>query len=303
MPRLKLTWPVRPFKINQHFAENYPCVRDFGLPTQNIVMGGANTCPPGYDKLYPHFDMAGHNGTDLAAGRQPVYAAAAGTVIEQQLVESRGLGLGIVTDEPVDLDCGTFHAKLRYWHLASFSVKVGDYVTQGQQIGVSDNTGYSSGNHLHFELQPMTKTKSGKYILAYPDGNIAGAVSAEPYFMTPQEAKEAQISVLEQLILAFKTKLGITTGGTGTSSYTNTMNQSTMGKISLGDLFRGVVVAIITGAVLAIIGTVSTHDFDVFTADWLTIGRNFVNGGFAGFVGYIIKNILTDSRGRFLKVF
>lgn len=292
MPRLKLTWPVRPFKINQHFADNIPCVKDFGLPTQRIVDGEPNTCPPGYDKLYSHFDMAGHNGTDLAAGRQPVYAACAGTVIEQQLVESRGLGLGIVTDEPVDLDCGTYYAKLRYWHLASFNVTAGDHVTQGQQIGVSDNTGYSSGNHLHFELQPMTKTKSGKYILAYPDGNIAGAVSAEPYFMTPQEAKEAQISVLEQLILAFKTKLGINTGGTGTSSYTTGMFT-----INWMDVLRGLFVAVFTGAWISVAG-LFVSGFDVFTADWVMIGKIAVNGGFFAFVGYINKNLLTASNGK-----
>ncbi len=153
--------------------------------------------------------MAGHNGTDLAAGEQPIYAAAAGTVIEQQIVESRGFGLGIVTDEPVDLECGTHYAKLRYWHLKNFNVSVGDRVTQGQQIGVSDNTGYSSGNHLHFELQPMDKTKSGHYSLVNPPGSIAGAVDVEPYIMTAQEAQEAEPSVLQQLILALKTKLGL----------------------------------------------------------------------------------------------
>lgn len=200
MPKLKLVYPIRPYRVNQKFGENTPCVSGFGKPTQRIVDGTQTTCPVGFEKLYQKFGMEGHNGIDLAAGVQPVYATCAGTVIEQQLVEARGLGLGIVTDEPVDLQSGTHYAKLRYWHLKSFKVNVGDHVAQGQVIGYSDNTGYSSGNHLHFELQPMKKTSSGQYTRVDPPGNIAGAVDPEPYFMTAEEAQEALKSTLQKLI-------------------------------------------------------------------------------------------------------
>ncbi len=127
-----------------------------------------------------------------------------------QTVPARGLGLGILTDTPVDLDCGTHFAKLRYWHLKSFSVKVGDHVEVGQQIGVSDNTGYSSGNHLHFELQPMDKDRGGHPVLANPAGHIAGAVSAEPYF-TGDYAEDIalltkKLSLLQQLFVLLNIK-------------------------------------------------------------------------------------------------
>lgn len=39
-----------------------------------------------------------------------------------------------------------------YQHLSSYSVKAGQYVSKGQEIARSGNTGNSSGPHLHFEL-------------------------------------------------------------------------------------------------------------------------------------------------------
>jgi len=188
--RLSLYYPVKPFHVNQHFGENIPCVKDFGMPTQTIVMGADNNiCPIGYSKLYAAFGMSGHNGTDLQAGEQNVYAGCAGTVIEKQTVPARGLGLGILTDVKVDLDgLGSHYMKMRYWHLKSFTVEVGDHVSAGQIIGVSDNTGYSSGDHLHFEGDPMDKDAGGHPNLAFVDGVIggfkviAGAIDIEPYF-------------------------------------------------------------------------------------------------------------------------
>ncbi len=45
-----------------------------------------------------------------------------------------------------------------YQHLSSYSVKVGQYVSTGQLIAKSGNTGKSTGPHLHFELVISTKS-------------------------------------------------------------------------------------------------------------------------------------------------
>ncbi len=211
MERLRLYYPVKPFAVNQPFGGNIPCVINFGKPTQQIVDGmDDNLCPVGYDKLYSHWGMAGHNGTDLGAAEQEVRAACAGTVIEKQIVPARGLGIGILTDEEVFLDgIGVTFVKIRYWHFKSFAplLEVGDHVKEGDLLGISDNTGYSSGNHVHFEGQPMHKDEGGHPILTYGDGTfsgvkvISGAVDMAPYF-TGTYATDVQhdIAILQQII-------------------------------------------------------------------------------------------------------
>lgn len=202
--KLSLYYPVKPFYFAQHFGDNIPCVKDFGLPTQTIVDGEDNkTCPVGYDKLYQKFGMSGHNGSDLHAEVQNVYAACGGTVIEKQTVPARGLGLGILTDTPVEIAPGVEHyMKIRYWHLKSFFKEVGDHVDAGDLIGISNNTGYSSGNHLHFEGQPMDKDAGGHPFLTYPNNGIGAAVDLEPFF-TGEYAEDIPklISINTQLVV------------------------------------------------------------------------------------------------------
>ncbi len=207
---LRLYWPVRPYHLNQQFGDNLPCVKDFGLSTQIVVTGADNkTCPVGYEKLYQKFGMPGHNGNDLMAGEQNVYASADGVVIEKQTVPARGLGLGILTNDQVDLGShGVHFAKIRYWHLKSFLVEVGDTVKAGQLIGTSDNTGFSSGNHLHFEVQPMDKDAGGHPVLAFPnggDGVIASAIDPTPFFVAIYADTVQQTnSLLSMLVVALQ---------------------------------------------------------------------------------------------------
>ncbi len=51
----------------------------------------------------------------------------------------------------VVIDHGNGYQSL-YAHLSTISVSVGQVVSQGQQVGISGVTGYSTGEHLHFEI-------------------------------------------------------------------------------------------------------------------------------------------------------
>lgn len=205
-PQLRLYYPVRPFKLNQGWGNNIPCVKNFGESNQHIVSGADNkTCPPGYEKLYPLFGMKGHNGIDLASGIQPVYAAHKGTIVEKQIVPARGLGVAILSDEQYDFgEYGKHYAMTRYWHLHSIDVEVGDKVDVGHKLGLTDSTGYSSGNHLHLELRLVDKDKGGHPTTAPDPKNLTinGSIDPMPYMAGVFADQYAQAITLNQRLIS-----------------------------------------------------------------------------------------------------
>lgn len=86
-----------------------------------------------------------HAGVDYAVPTgTPVLAARAGRVTYAG--SSSGYGLR------VDLDHGE-GISTRYAHLSKISVRLGQTVAAGAAVGLSGNTGESTGPHLHFELR------------------------------------------------------------------------------------------------------------------------------------------------------
>ena len=91
---------------------------------------------------------ASHRGIDIAIPvGTPVKAAADGRVIVSKIDGSKGGGYGsyvvIVHND------GT---QTVYGHLSNREVKVGQKVNVGDEIGLSGNTGKSTGPHLHFQI-------------------------------------------------------------------------------------------------------------------------------------------------------
>lgn len=86
-----------------------------------------------------------HNGIDYVNGNPtaPIMASSSGTVIMAGY--RTGLGNTVVLQH----SNGVYSW---YGHLSSFSVGVGQNVSQGQIIGNMGSTGYSTGPHLHFGI-------------------------------------------------------------------------------------------------------------------------------------------------------
>ncbi len=144
----KLIWPIDKVFITQGFGVNA--------------------------KVYQKFGMKGHDGLDLRTrfidsplGRRYVRAAAGG-VIEEIRYDVTGYGIHIRQR----LDDGSL---LIYGHLTKPYVALKSRVKQGQLIGLTGNTGFSSAPHLHFELRLAPIDAKNGY---------AGAVDPRPYLPT-----------------------------------------------------------------------------------------------------------------------
>ncbi|WP_313953395.1 M23 family metallopeptidase [Accumulibacter sp.] len=88
---------------------------------------------------------ARHEGMDFVADPGTRVAAAGGGVVLATEFHPEYGNL-------VDIDHGN-ELSSRYAHLARIDVKPGQVVRRGEQIGVSGNTGRTTGPHLHFEVR------------------------------------------------------------------------------------------------------------------------------------------------------
>ena len=148
--------------------------------------------------------MGLHDGIDFGVPEgTPVAAAASGTVTR---VDSQHGGYGNWVE--------VRHADgitTRYAHLSSIGVQPGQTVAQGDTIGLSGNTGKSTGPHLHFEVRrdgrpvdPAPLIRAGQEVEAVagsPSGEdvgrsgVAAASNAQPaaQMMDPAPASGMQV--------------------------------------------------------------------------------------------------------------
>jgi murein DD-endopeptidase MepM/ murein hydrolase activator NlpD len=112
----------------------------------------------GWGGAYSHRDAENRYGIDFAAEiGTPVLAARAGTVMELEAGYARSGAnnpdaLGRANYVRILHDDGTMGL---YAHLdtGGVRVRIGQRVRQGEVIGLSGDTGYTSGPHLHFAVQ------------------------------------------------------------------------------------------------------------------------------------------------------
>ncbi|MET1043554.1 MAG: peptidoglycan DD-metalloendopeptidase family protein [Microbacteriaceae bacterium] len=115
----------------------------WAFPTSGTISGGYGARP---DKPLPSSGDF-HYGLDVAAQcGTPIYAAAAGTVVEVGALGAYGYWVKLDHGEGVETG---------YAHLPSDGIGVilGQVVAAGQPIAVVGTTGSSTGCHLHFEVR------------------------------------------------------------------------------------------------------------------------------------------------------
>lgn len=117
----------------------------FTYPLKSIKV----TSPYGYRRDPFTGKLSWHNGLDLRAKNEPAYAMMDG-IVEKVGYDNR-------SGNYVTLRHGNYHVS--YCHLSSIIVRKGESVFPGIIVGVTGNTGRSTGSHLH-----LTCKKDGKSI-------------------------------------------------------------------------------------------------------------------------------------------
>lgn len=107
-----------------------------------------------------------HNGIDYKANvGTPVYATADGAVEYAGYNKSSGFGNLIILQHGLGF-------KTYYAHLSKLKIKSGSYVSKGQLIGLSGNTGTSTGPHLHYEVRHLYRAIDPEPFVAWNIGNF-----------------------------------------------------------------------------------------------------------------------------------
>ena len=124
----------------KQWISSYPSIT---YPLKSIKV----TSPYGYRRDPITGKQSWHNGLDLRAKNEPAYSMMEG-IVEKIGYDSR-------SGNYVTLKHGNYHVS--YCHLSSVIVGKGERVFSGTIVGVTGNTGRSTGCHLH-----LTCKKDGK---------------------------------------------------------------------------------------------------------------------------------------------
>lgn len=121
--------------------ENNPKVLMFPMTTKEYYVSSEF----GMRDLYDNGNWRLHGGIDFAVGvGHSIVAADSGVVTVSEYSGGGGNWIEIKHDNGLTT---------QYLHMSQRLVSVGERVYAGQQIGLSGNTGYSTGPHLHFVVR------------------------------------------------------------------------------------------------------------------------------------------------------
>lgn len=122
----------------------------YPLDNMQVVQdGGFGTDPA----TYRQFNLNGHNGVDLMASiGTPVYAPEDANVF----YSANGV-VDQYTGAPISGEVIVLKGTMEHWllHLSKRLVGVANHVKEGQLIGYSGNTGFTTGPHLHWGIRPI----------------------------------------------------------------------------------------------------------------------------------------------------
>lgn len=167
-------------EINRLMAESdvMPSAEGFIWPvttSRKISSPQGNRVSPGNG-----IGSSNHKGVDICnvSYSSKIYATKSGKVLIASMPYSDPDGGKSGYGNYVVIDHGGGMSTL-YAHMSIVKVSVGQYVTQGDVIGVTGNTGASTGPHLHYEVHSTTMV-NGRAVTVYenPLNYLPGYIAA-----------------------------------------------------------------------------------------------------------------------------
>ncbi|MBW4485685.1 MAG: M23 family metallopeptidase [Tildeniella torsiva UHER 1998/13D] len=138
--RAQLNEKLRPLNILRRGNEEY--VFPLSIPAPITSLFGWRMHPV-------HQNWRFHAGTDLGSpAGTPVLATRSGEVAVADSLGGYGLTVILRHDDG--------NLESRYAHLSKLAVQAGEWVEQGEVIGLAGSTGTATGPNLHFEIRQLT---------------------------------------------------------------------------------------------------------------------------------------------------
>ena len=135
------------------------------------------------------FGNHGHRGTDYGTPQgTPIQATISGVVLDNTN-EHWSYGKNVV----IKGDDGNVHM---YAHLSVPKVRVGQRVKQGEVIGLSGNTGNSTGPHLHYEVRGANGLINSKTVVDAVNKGQVPFITNSTDFGTNEENEKGNIDKL-----------------------------------------------------------------------------------------------------------
>lgn len=173
----KLQTIVDPSKIPKYGKG----ILKYPLDTVIITQYFGNT--PFSSKNPQVYNGSGHNGLDFGVKvGTPILSAAAGTIVGTGDTDAACMGVSYGKWVLVKHNNGL---STLYAHLSVIQAKAGDVVTSRQQVGLSGNTGYSTGPHLHFTVYASDAVEITNYVSKVCGTNMRMPIAPRAGYLNP----------------------------------------------------------------------------------------------------------------------
>lgn len=152
-------------------------------PLDNVIITQYFGNTPFASKNPQVYNGSGHNGIDFGTRvGTPILAAAPGVILGTGNTDASCAGVSY--GKWVLIKHGNGLTTL-YAHLSIIQVKAGDTVSSRQQVGLSGNTGYSTGPHLHFTVYASDAVQITNYKSKVCGTNMTMPIAPRAGYLNP----------------------------------------------------------------------------------------------------------------------